>query len=313
MYVTVDGYKIWVPYERGEETGPLLDSMSHANQGGKEAVLLLHGFPDTGIMWQSQVQALKAAGYCVIAPDMLGFGKSDKPEDTKCYRLRNIARQLCCVLDELQVSQVSVVGHDFGAAAAWTLAIQHSARVKRLCVLSVGHPGVAVDNRQRAHWWYMLFFTLPEAEEVLAASNWQLFRQVMEPACHSSKDVEHYVQQLAQPGALRGGLNWYKANTKAAQFGQAKNWKVQQQLQMPVLGIWSDQDTALLEPQMANSAEFVAAGQWKYVRLEGVGHWIPRQAPHVLNQLLLKFMSEDIVSTTPGHVQQLHRQGQAKL
>jgi pimeloyl-ACP methyl ester carboxylesterase len=87
------------------------------------------------------VQALKSAGYCVIVPDLLGFGKSDKPEDAKCYSLRNIARQLCSVLDQLQVPEVSVVGHDFGAAAAWTLAIQHSRRVKRLCVLSVGHPG----------------------------------------------------------------------------------------------------------------------------------------------------------------------------
>ena len=114
-------------------------------------------------------------------------------------------------------------------------------------------------------------------------------------------------------GALRGGLNWYKANTKASHFGQTRDWQGQQQLQMPVLGIWSDQDTALLEPQMANSAKFVAPERWSYVRLEGVGHWIPRQAPHVLNQLLLNFLAEDLNSLASRHAQQLHVERLAKL
>jgi pimeloyl-ACP methyl ester carboxylesterase len=93
-------------------------------------------------------------------------------------------------------------------------------------------------------------------------------------------------------GALTAALNWYRANTQARHFGQTRPWPVMRQSRIacPVLGVWSSQDTALLEAQMTRSADYVAPGCWQYVRLGGVSHWIPRDAPQQLDKLLLRFL-----------------------
>eukprot|EP00878_Enallax_costatus_P027039 GHUV01029069.1.p1 GENE.GHUV01029069.1~~GHUV01029069.1.p1 ORF type:complete len:126 (-),score=25.61 GHUV01029069.1:153-530(-) len=92
-------------------------------------------------------------------------------------------------------------------------------------------------------------------------------------------------------GALIAALNWYRANTNAHHFGQTQSWPATKPLNFPVLGVWSTKDTALQEPQMVASAQFVGPGLWHYVRLEGVGHWMPREAPEVVDQLLLQFIA----------------------
>jgi len=109
-------------------------------------VLLMHGFPDTSDMWESQISALSAAGYAVAAPDMPGFGRSSftQPQNVKHYSLRNIVLIMRGLLDHLGVQQAAVVGHDWGAAVAWSFALQCPDRLSHLVVLSVGHPGVIV-------------------------------------------------------------------------------------------------------------------------------------------------------------------------
>lgn len=92
-------------------------------------------------------------------------------------------------------------------------------------------------------------------------------------------------------GALTAALNWYRANISAHHFGQTQPWAAANPLRFPVLGVWSTRDTALQEPQMLASEHFVGSGLWHYARLEGVGHWMPREAPDLINQLLLEFMA----------------------
>jgi pimeloyl-ACP methyl ester carboxylesterase len=147
----------------------LPSAVLHANVSGatdaastaKQWVLLLHGFPDSAAMWDSQVEALVAAGYAVLAPDMPGLGDGSTlltppPSELRSYRLRNIAAVMVQLLDCLGISSTTVVGHDWGAAVAWALAMQHPHRVERLVVMSVGHPGAVKDQRQLAAWWYQV-------------------------------------------------------------------------------------------------------------------------------------------------------------
>lgn len=97
---------------------------------------------------------------------------------------------------------------------------------------------------------------------------------------------------LCRAGALTSALNWYRANTHARHFGatiplpSGANTLVT----VPVLGLWSTRDSALLEPQMLASSGYVAPGLWQYARLEGVGHWMARDSPQQLNKLLLGFL-----------------------
>lgn len=120
------------------------------NTTTKKWVLLLHGWPDTGELWAPQTAALTQAGYSVIAPDLPGFGQSafttnDSPLDPRHYTLRNVVTVLTALLDQLGVGRLHVlVGHDWGAALAWTFAASHPSRLERLVVLSVGHPGALV-------------------------------------------------------------------------------------------------------------------------------------------------------------------------
>src|SRR5437867_9179248 len=95
----------------------------HVVEEGKgDPVLLLHGFPDSSWMWRHQIPALVNAGYRVIAPDLRGFGQSDKPEDVEAYAMQTLVQDVVGILDQLGVEQTHVVGHDWGAALAWSFA-----------------------------------------------------------------------------------------------------------------------------------------------------------------------------------------------
>jgi pimeloyl-ACP methyl ester carboxylesterase len=97
---------------------------------------------------------------------------------------------------------------------------------------------------------------------------------------------------LLSPGALASALNWYRANTQPRHFGSTAPQPANKLISCPVLGVWSSADTALLERQMCASSAYVAPGCWQYERIEGVGHWIARDAPQQLNKLLLSFLQD---------------------
>ena len=257
------------------------------DEGSGPAVLLLHGFPDSAALWRHQIPALVEAGHRVIAPDLRGFGESDRPADVTGYGMPTLLGDVLGVLDALEVDQVDVVGHDWGAALAWTVAMTLPARVRRLSVLSVGHPAAfftdAVGQRERS--WYMLFFQFPGvAEEALPRDDWALWRTVF----GEYGDFDRYLADLSRPGALTAALNWYRANIRPETFG----WTTFPQLpavRCPVLGIWSDGDHHCGEAQMLASAQHVA-GPWHYQRITGASHWIPLDAPAEVSRLLVEFL-----------------------
>jgi pimeloyl-ACP methyl ester carboxylesterase len=108
------------------------------DEGGGWPVLLLHGFPDSSHVWRHQVPALVEAGMRVIAPDLRGFGESDKPEAVAEYAITRSIADVVAVLDALGIERTHVVGHDWGAGLAWVLAALVPARVERLVAMSAG-------------------------------------------------------------------------------------------------------------------------------------------------------------------------------
>jgi pimeloyl-ACP methyl ester carboxylesterase len=137
-------------------------SFSVEDTGGDgPSVLLLHGFPDSKALWRHQIPALAAAGYRVIAPDLRGFGASDRPEGVEHYRMELLAGDVLGILDALDIGSATVVGHDWGSALGWGLAGLAPERVGRFVALSVGHPSTYMaDLRQLELSWYMLFSSL---------------------------------------------------------------------------------------------------------------------------------------------------------
>jgi pimeloyl-ACP methyl ester carboxylesterase len=263
--------------------------------GSGPPVLLLHGFPDSSQLWRYQIPALVAAGRRVIAPDLRGFGKTDRPPDVEAYRIRNAVADILGLLDAFGIDRTAVVGHDWGAGLAWVVAAFAPDRVERLAVVSVGHPAAAatVGLRQRQMSWYMLWFLFPGvAEEVMPADDWAFFRRWAGSRASqgADPDLERQIADLSRPGALTAALNWYRANIDPVRFVNVDPESVPiPSVGCPTMGVWSTEDFALGERQMTNSERFVT-GPWRYERLDGVDHWVPVHAPERLNELLLDFL-----------------------
>jgi len=257
------------------------------DEGAGTPVLLLHGFPDSSHLWRNQIPALIGTGMRAIAPDLRGFGESDRPEPVEDYAIARSVADMVAVLDALDVERAHVVGHDWGAGLAWALAAYVPARVDRLVVMSVGHPNTlrrpSIEQREKG-WYQLLFQFTGVAEALIQRDDWKLFREMLGDAV----DRERYIADLARPGALTAGLNWYRANATPKQ--ELERTRPFPAVAAATMGIWSSGDNYLTEESMLGSAEHVT-GPWRYERVEGAGHWLQLDAPERINELLLDFLS----------------------
>jgi pimeloyl-ACP methyl ester carboxylesterase len=256
-------------------------------EGAGTPVVLLHGFPDSSYVWRNQIPALAEAGFRVVAPDLRGLGESDKPQEVEAYHLTTIATDVVAILDELGLERAHVVGHDFGAALAWVVAGLHPERVDRLVVMSVGHPNTLAERtvEQREKSWYMLWFQFEGlAEELVPRDDWKLMREWT----RGNGDLDRYVRDLADPAALRAGLNWYRANTRPEQELRRRPFP---NVAAPTLALWSTGDDYLLEGPVERSSDYVT-GPWRYERVEDASHWLQLDRPGRVNELLLGFLND---------------------
>lgn len=254
------------------------------DEGDGPPVLLLHGFPDTADLWRAQIAALAAAGFRAIAPDLRGRGETDMPDGVEAYRMHHILDDLAGILDALDVPRAHVVGHDWGAATAWVFAIARADRVDKLAVLAVGHPATRFPLSLKAlrRAWYFFLFEHPFAEDVLIADDWRLFREWL-----GDQAARPYIGDLARPGRLTAGLNWYRANVPAISLTYGK-------LDLPpvktdTLGVFGAREFALTEEAMLRSEEYVE-GTWRYELFGDSGHWMMHDEPERMNALLVDFL-----------------------
>jgi pimeloyl-ACP methyl ester carboxylesterase len=256
------------------------------DEGQGTPVILLHGFPDTSHLWRHQIPALVDAGYRVIAPDLRGRGRSEKPERVEDYKLSAILGDVAGIMDALGIVRAHIVGHDWGAAVAWVLAALMPDRVDHLVAISVGHPAAlphpTLEQLQKS-WYYLLFHFPGLAEDALRKDDWYLFREFL----FENGDAERYIQDLSEPKSLTAALNWYRANVPPERFLAPPSRLPD--VQAPTLGIYSTGDLYLTEEAMVRSVEHVK-GPWHYARVEGVSHWIPTEAPEWLTGQLLEFL-----------------------
>lgn len=254
-----------------------------ADQGSGPAVLLLHGFPDTHDLWRHQVPELTTGGFRTVAPDLRGFGASDK---TGPYDLGSHVGDLVGLLDRLGVDRAHVVGHDWGAAIGWVMASVVPDRVLSLTAMTVGHPtafaGAGLTQREKS--WYMLLFQFEGiAEQWLSADGFANFR-----AWSGHPDSDAVVTRLAEPGALTAALGIYRDALPPSTLVSPR--PELPPVTAPVLGVWASGDRFLTEASVAASGAQVA-GPWRYVRLDGAGHWMQLDRPEAVNGLLLDFLA----------------------
>ncbi len=252
-------------------------------QRHQSPVLLIHGWPDSGVLWSRQIPALVQAGFRVIVPDQRGFGRSDRPTAVEDYLIARPTEDMVALLDAHDVPAAHVVGHDWGATVAWSLAINHPARVRTLTALSVPHPLTPSTLRQSEMFWYQLFFQFEGiAEATIQADNWAWLRWIT----RNHGDLDRAIADLSRPGALTASLNWARANLAPRLPGPAPQLPP---VKAPTMGVWSTGDHHLDGDRMARSGDFVS-GPWRHEVIADASHWIPLDAPDQLNELLLDWL-----------------------
>ena len=257
-------------------------ALNVASAGDGPVMLLLHGFPDTHAVWHKQIDALVGAGYRVVAPDLRGYGGSDAPAGTAGYAVDVLCADLVGMLDAMQIDSVYLVGHDWGAALGWQLCMLAPARVTRFAALSVGHPRAYAKGGlwQLFKAWYAMLFLIPVvAEMLLLAGNLWFLRLYTDDA----DQLAGWRANFARKGRATAALNYYRANTGLLRSGERSP------ILVPVLGVWSEGDPALVEAQMRDSGAYVQ-GSFRYERIAGlIGHWLQLKQPEQVNALLIGF------------------------
>lgn len=260
-------------------------------EGEGPLVLLLHGFPETSRAWRKQVPVL-AKRFRVVAPDMRGFGASDKPRGIAAYRTSVVAQDIVALIGSFDAERAHIVGHDWGGAVAWTLATLHPATVDRLVVVNSPHPAIMQralrsNLAQIRKSWYFFMFQLPWLPEWSFRRNGgkalrDSLRRTAKPDTFSDADLDEYARAFCAPGAATSALNYYRAAVRSpVAHGTIK---------APTLLIWAEDDFALgIELTRGMEGFFERPLRIEYVA--NTGHWVMEERPDVVNRLLLEFLA----------------------
>jgi pimeloyl-ACP methyl ester carboxylesterase len=278
--------------------------LHYVEAGEGSLVLLLHGFPQFWYQWRHQIPALVEAGFRVVAPDMRGYNLSDKPLGVRAYRVELLARDVERLILACGEQTAVVVGHDWGAIAAWIAAMRHPERVEKLAILNVPHPARSLDGllspMQLLRSSYMFFFQIPRLpEEVIRAGDFGLLRSVfrsdpVQPEALTAEDIERYIEAIAQPGVLTASLNYYRALLRNPREMRA----LLQRVEAPVLVIWGEKDR-FLSRRLAEPPRLWVPNLIRVKRLPDASHWVAEDRPLEVNTLLLDFLLSPFIPLSP--------------
>ena len=260
-------------------------------EGEGPLVLLLHGFPETSRAWRKQMPAL-AEHFRVVAPDLRGFGASDKPRGIAAYATSVVANDIVALIHAFDAERAHVVGHDWGGGVAWTVATGHPEAVDRLVVLNCPHPAVML-RALRSNWtqirksWYIFAFQLPWLPEWgLRRNSAKALKDVLRRTAKradtfSDADLDEYARAFAAPGAATAAINYYRAALRS-RLPSAK-------IKAPTLLIWAEDDFALgMELTRGMDGLFETPPRIEYV--PDTSHWVMEERPELVNQVLVEFL-----------------------
>jgi pimeloyl-ACP methyl ester carboxylesterase len=262
-----------------------------ARAGAGKLMLFLHGFPEFWRAWRRPLEYFGGRGWLAAAPDLRGYNLSDKPQGVEPYRAKHLIADIDALAAAYTQGKFVLVAHDWGGAAAWGFAMAYPQRLSHLVVINSPHPYVfwreLVNNpAQREASQYMLLFRDAKAERVLSENGYArllgAFAQFGDDVM-TDADRAAYVEAWSQPGALTGGLNYYRASPAypptEADPGPAKVTLDPAKfiVRVPTLVLWGERDRALLTGCIDGLEQFVP--DLKLVRVPEASHWIVHEQP----------------------------------
>ena len=267
-------------------------------------VILLHGFPESHRTWRG-LAPLLADRFRLVMPDQRGFGRSDAPPEVDTYRIDQIVADLFALADALGIGTFALVGHDWGGAAAWAAAIKGDSRITRLAIINAPHPAIfqkslIEDAGQRAASQYITAFRTPGFEAAVEAMGFgsffdKSFSRHVELSTIPAEERAAYIAEWSRPGTLTGMLNWYRASALIVPPPGASvpppEWLLGAfpKIHIPVRVIWGMEDQALLPLQLDGLERLI--DEVEVVRLPGVGHFAPWEAPEQVAAALAPFLA----------------------
>lgn len=255
-----------------------------ARSGEGPLMLFLHGFPEYWEMWKPMLEYFGARGWCAVAPDMRGYNLSDKPAGVEAYHAKHLGADVLALAAHFSKDPFVLVAHDWGGAVAWAVAIAKPQRLSRLVMLNSPHPYVfwrelRDSPAQQKASAYMNLFRDPKAERVLSENGYARLLGWFADAGDAWR--KSLLEAWSQPGALTGGLNYYRASMLYPPTpddpGPGKlQWKPGDfMVRVPTLVIWGMRDFALL-PGCLEGLDEVVPGV-KIVRVPEASHWVARE------------------------------------
>jgi pimeloyl-ACP methyl ester carboxylesterase len=261
---------------------------------GPDIALCLHGFPESRFSWRHQLPVLAEAGWHAVAPDMRGYGQTSRPAGRGAYRMDALVADVAALFDAFGARRRLLIAHDWGALIAWTFAIRRARALDGLIIMNVPHPAVFARGLRRSlaqlrRSWYVFFFQLPVLPELMlgargARAIGEAFRgMAVDKAAFPEDVLARYQANASAPGALTAMVNYYRANF----WGLARAGAVSR-IEVPVLMIWGEEDTALGLELTEGYGPFVA--DFTLERLPGVSHWVQQEAPEKVNARMLAWL-----------------------
>ena len=270
--------------------------LHYVTAGKGKLILFLHGFPEFWYQWRKQLPEF-ARDHQAVAPDLRGYNLSSKPAEVEAYRIPALVEDVRALIRHLGHETCILVGHDWGGVVAWVFAATHPDMVEKLVILNAPHPGVfqrelRENPAQQKASQYMLFFRSEGAEAGLAADNYAALVKNVLGETVSGEDRRAYLEAWAQPGALTGGLNYYRAS----QVGPpAANDQVRPAppapplvVKPPTLVIWGERDTALLLGNLDGLEPLVE--KLTVRRIPDATHWVVHEKPDLVNRYIREFL-----------------------
>jgi len=262
--------------------------------GSGAPVVLLHGFPETSFAWRFQIPEL-AKTYRVIAPDLRGYGETDKPPGG--YDKRNMANDLLSLLSALEIKKIALVGHDRGARVATRFAKDHPDFLDRLVVMDNVPTRIVArefDAEKAKAYWFFTFNLVPDLPEALITGREDLWlRHLFSDWCYNPHTIsgdafDTYVKAYRRPGAIRGAMADYRAN---AEDNAQDRLDAAVKIGCPVLALWGANFYAV-------AGMFDMAAVWKEMAddlrtssIPQCGHLPQEEQPEIVNQLLVEFLA----------------------
>jgi pimeloyl-ACP methyl ester carboxylesterase len=275
--------------------------LHYVTAGKGRLIMFLHGFPEFWYEWKNQLAEF-GRDYQAVAPDMRGYNLSSKPAEVEQYRMKYLINDVRALAEHLGHKRFILVAHDWGGGVAWPFAMRHPEYLEKLVIINAVHPIIFMrelrDNpAQQKASQYILVYRTPGAEEILSRNNYalpasNLLEDGLKQGYFTEEDKKAYIEAWSQPGALTGGLNYYRAAHLGSFTGESDNILSADPslftVKVPTLVVWGERDRWLLVGNLEGLETYVPNLTVK--RIPDGSHWVIHEKPVLVNSYIREFV-----------------------